>query len=168
MATRASDDICPRCGGLLTITESGTSRTAECERCGSKSVELRAASGRATAGGGAVTLEITRSFWERHPRWFAAQLACYLMSLAVGVAGLTIGTTVVAATGLAVSAIRGGIGFLLPPWRDRIIKRKIIRYTRSPSGTSRVPVRSIQATAGSAFVRLVLRVTNVDCGWPRE
>jgi ribosomal protein S27AE len=126
MATVVHDDICPRCGAVLTITDSDTGQIVECGKCGSRSVEVRAPSASAIAQAPSPTLEITESFWERHPRWFAVQFACYFLSLAVGVVGL-VTTTVVAMVGFAVSALLGGLGFRLPPWRERITERKIIR-----------------------------------------
>lgn len=99
--------LCPRCGGLLTITDVDTSRTVECDRCGRTSHEVLARRAREIARGRRVTLDVANSCW-RHPRWFAVPFVLYVGSLAVGIVGLVIPTTLMAVAGFAVSAILGG------------------------------------------------------------
>ena len=64
----------------------------------------------------APTIETSRNFYERHPRWLRVQLALWLAGLIVGVVGL-IGSTGVAVAGFFVSAIIGGAAILVPSWR---------------------------------------------------
>jgi hypothetical protein len=79
-----------------------------------------------------ASLATTKRFYERHPRWLAAQVGLVLLALFVGTESLVVGVVGGIAIGLGagvVSLIASvGLGlagiFVVPAWRDRVEERR--------------------------------------------